>query len=96
MSGLGGCRGGYGYIGTHTDDVLVVAIEPTYIFEKLKEIYTIKALGPPEVHLGCKYAQFKKVDVTWWVMGSTTYIAEFLRKVCALIKVATLWKEKLP
>ena len=63
--------------------------------KKLKDIYTIKALGPPAVHLGCKYAQFKKVDVTWWVMGSTTYITEFLRKVCALIKVATLWKEKL-
>ena len=31
-----GCKGGYDYIGTHTDEVLVVAIEPTYIFEKLK------------------------------------------------------------
>ena len=31
-----GCKGGYDYIGTHTDDVLFVAIEPNYIFEKLK------------------------------------------------------------
>ena len=31
-----GCKAGYDYIGTHTDDVLVVAIEPTYIFEKFK------------------------------------------------------------
>ena len=29
-------------------------------------------------------------------MGSTTYIAECLRKVCALLKVATLQKEKFP
>ena len=31
-----GPQGGYKYIGTHTDDVLVVAVDSTYIFEKLK------------------------------------------------------------
>ena len=25
-------EGGYDYIGTHTDEVLVVAVDPTYIF----------------------------------------------------------------
>ena len=91
-----GRKGGYHYIGTHTNDVLIVAVEPTYIFEKLKETYTIKAFGPPKVYLSFDYAQFKKSDKTRWVMGSTTYITERLRRVRALLKVTNLWKEKLP
>ena len=87
-----GCKGGYDYIWTLTDDVLFVASDPTSIFEKLKEIYTIKASGPLVVHLGCNYVQVKKADVTRWVMGSTIYITECLRKVCALLKVATFQK----
>ena len=70
-----GRNGGYDYIGTHTDDILVVAVDPTSIFENLKETYIIKAFSPPVVHLGCDYAQVKKVDVTQWFMGSTTYIS---------------------
>ena len=31
-----GRDGGYDYIGTHTDDVLVVDVEPTSIFEKIE------------------------------------------------------------
>ena len=31
-----GCKGGYDYIGTHTDDVLIVAVNPTSIFNNLK------------------------------------------------------------
>ena len=87
-----GHKGGYDYIRRHTNDVLVVALNPTSIFEKLKETYTVKAFGPPKVHLGCDYAQVKKGDTTWWVTGRSTYIMECLRKVCALIKVTTLWK----
>ena len=51
---------GYKYIGTHTDDVLVVSVKPTSIFKKLKEKYSIKDFGPPKVHLGCDYSQVKK------------------------------------
>ena len=47
-----GREGGYDYIGTHIDNVLVVAFDPTSIFEKLKETNTIKAFRPPVVHLG--------------------------------------------
>ena len=86
---------GYDYFGTHTVDVLVVAIEPNYIFEKLKETYKIKIFGPPKVYIGCDYAQIKKGATTWWVMGSSTYITEYLRKVCALLKVTKSRKEKL-
>ena len=50
-----GREGGYDYIGTHTDDVLVVAKNPAQIFEKLQETYTINKFGPPLHHLGCYY-----------------------------------------
>ena len=89
-------EGGYDHIGTHTDDVLLVDVDPSSIFEKLKETYTIKSFGPPVVHLGCNYARDKKGDETLWVMASYTYITECLTKVCALLKVATLRKDKLP
>ena len=39
-----GREGGYNYIRTHTNDVLVVSVNPTSIFEKLKENYTIKKI----------------------------------------------------
>ena len=29
-------------------------------------------------------------------MGSSTYITKFIRKVCALLKVDTFWKDKFP
>ena len=90
-----GGEGGYNYIVTHTDDVLVVAKNPTRIFEKLKETYTIKKFGPTLHHLGCDYVQVKKGSKTKWVMGSYTYIKECLSKVCALLKVKSLRKEKL-
>ena len=37
----------------------------------------------------------KKGDETRWVMGFNSYIIECLRKVCSLLNVATLRKEKL-
>ena len=55
-----GREGGYNYIGNNTDDILVVALKPTSIFEKLKETYTIKTFVPPTVHLGCDYARITK------------------------------------
>ena len=81
-----GREGGYNYTGTHTNDVLIVAVDPTSVFGKLKDTYTTKAFGPPKVHLGCDYAQVKKVTTNRWVMGISTYITECLRKR----------KEKLP
>ena len=71
-----GREGGYDYIGTYTNDALVIAVDPTSIFKKLKETYKIKAFDPPKVHLGCDYAQVKKGVTTRWVMGSTTYNTE--------------------
>ena len=71
-----GREGGYNYIGTHADYVLVVSLDPTSIFEKLKETYTVKKFGPHAVHLGCNYAQVTKGSETKWVMGSYTYIKD--------------------
>ena len=87
-----GREGGYDYIVTHTDDVLLMDVDPNPIFEMLKETYKIKAFGPPVVHFGCNYVRIKKGDENHWVMGSYTYIKECIRNVCALLKVATLRK----
>ena len=48
-----GRKGGYNYISTRTDDVLIVAVNYTSVFNKLKDNYTIKAFGAPKVRLGC-------------------------------------------
>ena len=50
-----GHEGGYNYIGMHNDDVQVVVMEPTSIFNQFKETYIIKDFGVPKVHLGCDY-----------------------------------------
>ena len=42
---------GYNYIDMHTDDFLLVSADPTYIFNKLKKTYTIKAFGGPKFTL---------------------------------------------
>ena len=76
-----GRKGGYDYIGIHTNDFLVVAVDPTSIFKKLKVTYKIKTFGPPKVHIGCDHTQVKKGATTWWVMVSSTYITKYLREV---------------
>ncbi len=52
----------YEYIGTHTDDLLVVGPPglPDKMIETLRTIFTIKGGGEPEFHLGCNY---KKVSL---------------------------------
>ena len=88
-------KGGYNYIRKNTNDVFIVSANPTSIFKNLKETYTIKTFGPSKVHLGSDYSQVKKGATTQLVMGSSTYTEEALRKICALLKVVTLRKEKL-
>ena len=46
---------GYDYVGTHTDDLLVVANNTLGIFESLKELYTFKSTDKPSYHLGVDY-----------------------------------------
>ena len=87
---------GYDYIGMHTDDVLVLAVNPNYISNKFKDTYKIKAFEAQKVHLGCEYSQFKKGANIRWVIGSLNYTKEALNKVCALLRVTSLQKEKFP
>ena len=57
-----GYDNGYDYIGTKTDDVLVVTKHPERVFKKLQNIYTIKKFVPPLHHLGCDYTKVKKAS----------------------------------
>ena len=76
-----GGRGGYHYIGTQTNGVLVLAVKPTSIYNKLRRPIQFTIFGSPKIHLGCEYLQFKKVNTAWWVMVSPTYTAESISKV---------------
>ena len=73
-----GRKGGYKYIGTHTDDVFVVAVNPTSIFDKLKETYTIKDFVPLKVHLGCAYTQVRKGATTMGLWVALLILQNFL------------------
>ena len=44
---------GYNYIGIHNNDFLVGSFNPTSIFNKLKDTYTLKAFGQPKVYFVC-------------------------------------------
>ena len=50
---IAGRKSGYDYIGTHSDDVLLIVVDPTSIFNRIKENYMMKYFGAPKVHLGC-------------------------------------------
>ena len=72
-----------------------MAKHPARVFDKLQKVYTIKKYGPPVHHIGCDYTRVKKGSKVKWIMGSSTYIKECLSKVCALLEVTYLRREKL-
>ena len=84
-----GRKGGCNYIGMHNNYVILLAVNPTSIFNKLKYAYKIQAFGPPKFHLGCDYLKVNKGANTHWVMVSSKYTAKDLSKVCTLLKVTT-------
>ena len=87
------------YIGTHTDDLMVVSKNPQGIMDTLSKTYKIAKIGPPKFHLGCDY--IKNVDGTWSI-GTKTYVNEALQKVKAILKqedkdgVSRFGKEPIP
>ena len=89
-----GREGGYGYIGTHTDDVLVVTVDTNSIIDKLKETYTIKTFGAPKFRLVCDYMKVKVGATTQWVNVSSIYTTKSFWKVCVFYKVTNLRKYK--
>ena len=46
---------GYDYIGTHTDDLMIMAKSPGEYSSVLQDKYVIKKIGVPSFHLGCDY-----------------------------------------
>ena len=81
---------GYDYIGTHTDNLIVFALNLSHIFEEQRKTYMIKDCGVPKLHLGFSYKQINVVKKACFVMGYTTYTSESLTKICALLGVANL------
>ena len=69
---------GYDYIGTHTDDLMIVAKNPEGYFEVLQEKYTIKKIGPLTFHLGCDYVRGPDGR---WSIGTETYVKETMERV---------------
>jgi hypothetical protein len=86
---------GYDYIGTHTDDLMIVAKEPRVHFDVLEGKYTIKKIGPPLFHLGCDYTTNEGSDGMWSI-GTATYVTEALEKVKPLLGKTNLGKDNTP
>ena len=82
----------YDYVGTHTDDLMVVSKDPREIMDALCKVYTIKKIQEPDFHLGCNY---KRNSDGSWSIGTETYVKESLMKVQDIIG-KTLGKEGTP
>jgi hypothetical protein len=76
----------YCYIGTHTDDLLVVSKDVDSIFEDLKQLYSFKDTVAPVHHLGVDYVQYKDSNgITRYQLGSFTYVKEAIEKMDRLL-----------
>jgi hypothetical protein len=70
-------------IGTHTDDLMVVAKDAMKHVKCLQETFAIKKIAPPLSHLGC---DCKRDEVTnQWMIGTKTYVHESLEKAKELL-----------
>ena len=76
----------YCYIGTHTDDLLVVSKDVASIFEDLKELYSFKDTEAPVHHLGVDYVQYTTAGgQKYYQLGSFTYVKEAIEKMDRLL-----------
>jgi hypothetical protein len=80
-------KNGYEYIGTHTDDILVVAQESEKIFDELRVQYKFKRTDTPKYHLVVDCIQGKNGKSRCWEMGFKTYVSEAIKKVEDLVKI---------
>jgi hypothetical protein len=83
----------YDYVGSHTDDLMVVSSEPQAIMTALQKVYTIKKIQEPHFHLGCDYRQNSDGS---WSIGTKTYVAEALKKAAIILGKEDLGKETTP
>jgi len=74
---------GYEYIGTHTDDLMIVSRNPRAIMEALQAKYTIKKIGEPVFHLGLDY---RRTADGMWEFGTKTHVHEAIKKVSSIMQ----------
>ncbi len=84
---------GYDYIGTHTDDLMIVAKDPNQYMEQLQKVYKIPSVAPPKFHLGCDYEINEAGN---WTIGTHTYVSEALEKARKILNVPELRSFKTP
>ncbi|MGH7955026.1 MAG: reverse transcriptase domain-containing protein, partial [Gloeomargaritales cyanobacterium] len=82
--------GGYDYLCTHVDDILVLAKEPKQYMDKLSEKYTLRDVKQPDYYLD---SSFTRQNGRWYCSAGT-YIKEAISRIEA--KHGTLRKERTP
>ena len=81
----------YEYICTHVDDFCIFAKRPMDIMKQIQDLYTVKAVGPPEYYLG---NDFKKDKKGRWQIGCKKYLKEAIRRIESMF--GTLSKHDTP
>ena len=71
----------YDYIGTHTDDLLVISKDVKAVFDELEASFEFKTTSEPEYHLGIDY--IKKGGKLQ--LCSFTYMRECLRNAASIL-----------
>jgi Reverse transcriptase (RNA-dependent DNA polymerase) len=84
---------GYDYIGTHTNDLIIVAKDPQQYMEQLQKVYSINNIGLPKFHLGCDYAKNNNGN---WAIGTGTYVEQALSKAHVILGQTELKLSKTP
>ena len=82
----------YDYIGTHTDDLLVISKDVKSLFDELEASFEFKTTSEPEYHLGIYY--IKKGGK--WQLGSFTYVRECLKNTASILGKPALGKSNVP
>ena len=77
----------YDYIGTYTDDIMIVSMDTDKVAKELEQWYTFKGIEDPVHHLGVDYVKGKiSSGETKWQLGSFTYMREAIAKLENLLK----------
>ena len=77
----------YEYIGTHTDDLIVVSKRAREIFDELEKLYIIKKIEKPSFYLGCDYFPIKRNGLDTYQIGSKTYVTEAIKRVAHVLEI---------
>jgi hypothetical protein len=72
----------YDYIGTHTDDLMIVAQDASHHMSTIRDKYIVKGGGDPSFHLGCDYEQSEDNK---WKIGTKSYVEECMKRVIDIL-----------